>query len=50
MVEDVVCGWKVDEKQTKHKSTHLDDTYYFCSSGCKQEFDKKPERFVNKRI
>ena len=46
MVLDVVCGMQVDEKTAKWKSEYQARTYYFCSSICKQHFDKAPEKFT----
>ena len=44
---DPVCGMQVDEN-TAHKSQHGGETIYFCSSGCKQRFDKSPETYRKK--
>lgn len=46
MVKDLVCGMDVDEKTAKWKSEYKGKTYYFCASGCKQKFDKNPEKYV----
>jgi YHS domain-containing protein len=43
---DVVCNMEVNEKTAKWKSEYKAKTYYFCSSICKQKFDKNPEKFV----
>jgi YHS domain-containing protein len=41
----------VDEKKAAGKSEYEGRTYYFCSPGCKQDFDKEPERYAgNARI
>ena len=48
MEKDPVCGMDVDPKRAAGKSEYKGQTYYFCSSGCKQAFDKEPERYVNK--
>ncbi len=45
MATDPVCGMSVDEKTTKFTSTHDGKTFYFCSSGCKETFDKDPHRY-----
>jgi YHS domain-containing protein len=46
---DPVCGMEVDPKTATWKSTYQGKTYYFCSSGCKEDFDKDPQRYVNKK-
>lgn len=46
MAIDPVCGMEVDEKSTKDRSTHQDQTYYFCSRDCKEEFDASPEEYI----
>lgn len=48
MAKDPVCGMDVDEKKAAGKSDYKGQVYYFCSSGCKQSFDKDPERFISK--
>ena len=47
MAIDPVCGMTVDEKKAAGVSTYKDKTYYFCSRGCKVQFDKDPEKWVN---
>lgn len=46
MAKDPVCGMEVDEKTAAGKSEYQGKTYYFCAPGCKQAFDKEPERYV----
>src|SRR5260221_10954799 len=46
MVKDPVCGMNVDETKSKHSSTFLDETYYFCWAGCKARFDAEPSRYT----
>jgi YHS domain-containing protein len=36
----------VEEKTALGKSEYQGKTYYFCSRGCKQAFDKDPEKYV----
>ena len=47
MAIDPVCGMTVDEKKAAATSTYKGKTYYFCARGCKQQFDKEPEKFLN---
>jgi len=37
----------VDEKKPGGKTEYRGQTYYFCSSGCKQSFDKDPQRYTS---
>jgi RND family efflux transporter MFP subunit len=49
--KDPVCGMDVDESKVKAAgriSMYGGKTYYFCSDGCKQEFEKDPDRALKK--
>lgn len=46
MAIDPVCGMEVDEKTATGQSGYQGKTYYFCSVGCKQAFDKAPEKYL----
>ncbi len=46
MAKDPVCAMEVDEQTTKWTSTYEGKRYSFCSAGCKERFDKDPERFL----
>jgi YHS domain-containing protein len=48
MAKDPVCGMDVDPKTATAKSEYEGQTYYFCSTGCKQSFDKDPKKYVGK--
>ncbi len=48
MEKDPVCGMDVDPKNAAAKSDYLGKTYYFCSLGCKKEFDQSPEKYLKK--
>lgn len=48
---DPSCGMMVDEGKSKAEgltSVHQGKTYYFCSPQCKQNFDKAPEKYLEK--
>ena len=49
MAKDPVCGMDIDEKTAAGKSVYQGQTYYFCSPGCKQAFDKEPQKYVGKK-
>lgn len=46
MVVDPVCGMEVDPNTAPGMSEYQGETYYFCSLGCKLDFDKDPERYI----
>ncbi len=46
-VKDLVCGMWIDPDKAAGKSDYQGKTYYFCSLGCKKEFDQDPEKFIN---
>lgn len=45
MPRDPVCGMEVDEKGAAAVSQHKGKTYYFCSEGCKEKFERDPRQF-----
>ena len=47
MAIDPVCKMQVDEATAKWTSEHQGTTFYFCSPGCKHEFDEHPDRYVS---
>lgn len=44
---DPVCGMDIDDINTAGKSDYMGQTYYFCSADCKNNFDEKPEEYIN---
>jgi YHS domain-containing protein len=43
-VINAVCGMHLDDQQTAITSQYMNGTYFFCSLGCKQQFDNDPQR------
>jgi xanthine dehydrogenase accessory factor len=43
---DQVCGMTVDPLTAQHKAVHANSTFWFCSAGCKDAFEKEPERYL----
>jgi membrane fusion protein, copper/silver efflux system len=44
---DPVCGMTVTAADAgEKKSVYRGKTYYFCSAGCKKDFDKDPEKYL----
>lgn len=46
MVKDPICGMEVDPQTTTLKTEYQGQTYYFCSPGCKREFERNPEKYA----
>ncbi len=45
-VKDPVCGMDIDPKTATNKSEYKGQTYYFCSPGCKKDFEKQPDKYA----
>jgi Cu+-exporting ATPase len=43
---DPVCGMMVDPQTAPGQSEYKGQTYYFCSPGCKRDFDRDPEKYL----
>jgi xanthine dehydrogenase accessory factor len=43
---DPVCGMTVSIETAKHTAEHDGKVFYFCCAGCKQTFEKQPEKYV----
>jgi YHS domain-containing protein len=43
---DPVCGMSVDLEHAEDRSFQKGETYYFCSAGCKEAFDKDPAKYI----
>jgi len=46
LVQDPVCGMSVDPATATQQAEHSGSTYYFCSAGCRSEFEKDPARYL----
>jgi len=45
-VTDPICGMTVDVRKAKYRSDFDGKPFYFCCGGCKQAFDKRPDKYV----
>jgi Cu+-exporting ATPase len=45
---DPICGMSVDPDHAEYRSFQKGVTYYFCSAGCKETFDKNPNKYIKK--
>jgi YHS domain-containing protein len=50
MATDPVCGMNVDEGEAMYTLDYYDRLYYFCSEGCKAEFERHTEDYVKSRV
>ena len=48
-VVDPVCGMAVVPGVKEIITTIDGETYYFCAEGCRQSFEKNPQKFLNPR-
>lgn len=46
MAIDPICGMTVNADTTKHKTTHNNKTYYFCSAHCLAKFEASPQQYA----
>jgi xanthine dehydrogenase accessory factor len=46
---DPICGMTVEVRAAKYKSEFQGASFYFCCGGCKQTFDKQPDKYAVSR-
>ena len=46
-VKDPVCGMTIDSNKAAGSSNYAGQTYYFCSTQCKTQFDANPGKYVS---
>ncbi len=46
MRNDPICGMKIDTNTAKHKTKHLEASYYFCCAMCKDLFETNPSKYL----
>jgi YHS domain-containing protein len=46
---DPVCGMKIKKSEAKATYEYNGKTYYFCMEGCKEKFEKDPEKYTKKK-
>jgi Cu+-exporting ATPase len=44
---DPVCKMDVNPASAAAQSEHEGVTFYFCSTACKEKFDREPQRYVD---
>ncbi len=45
-VKDPVCGMMIEETEAAATKAHNGTTYFFCSKGCAERFEGRPDDFV----
>jgi YHS domain-containing protein len=45
--KDPICGMTVGIATAKYKSEFDGKSFYFCCAGCKQKFDRQPDKAVS---
>jgi YHS domain-containing protein len=41
-----VCGMDVDESDPPERTEDEGDAYYFCGTGCAEDFENEPEQYA----
>ncbi len=49
MVQDPVCKVILEKDSAKEKVIYNGEVYYFCSSHCREEFVRDPEKYLSKK-
>lgn len=47
-VRDVVCGMDIDPDNAAAKEEYKGQTYYFCSTMCRDRFEEDPEKYLTR--
>jgi YHS domain-containing protein len=47
MALNPVCHMEVDEETAQWRSQYQGKTYYFCAPGCKDSFNRDPEKYLS---
>lgn len=48
MVKDPVCEMELDERHKREFLVYEGRSYYFCSVGCRAEFQRHPEDYAER--
>jgi Cu+-exporting ATPase len=47
-VIDLVCGRELPDEDARWTASFGDDTYFFCSADCRDEFEREPEEYLDR--
>lgn len=50
MVRDPVCGRELDEEDVLATTEYEEQTYYFCSQECHDQFLRDPQAYVHRQV
>lgn len=46
MKKDPVCGMQINEQQAAGQTPYHGETFYFCSTNCREQFEQNPQRYA----
>ena len=46
MTTDPVCGMTIDEKESAFQTQFAGKKYFFCSETCRDEFEDRPDEYI----
>jgi Cu+-exporting ATPase len=49
MAKDPTCGMEIEKNIVIVPVEHMGKTFYFCSDGCKEKFEKDPMKYMPSR-
>jgi ArsR family transcriptional regulator len=49
IVRDPVCGMRISVSEAYAHVEHGGHAYYFCASGCKEQFEEQPSRYIREK-
>lgn len=49
-IKDPVCGMNVETKKATAATVYQGNTYYFCSTTCRDKFEQAPEKFASRAV
>lgn len=44
--KDPICGMAAEVRAAEYQSEFQRNSFYFCCAGCKQTFDKQPDKYA----
>ena len=47
---DPICNMTVNVAEARYLSNHNGNTFYFCCPGCKEKFEREPERYSHQPV
>lgn len=50
IVKDPVCGMELEKDTAEGNVAHMGKTFFFCSEGCKNKFEKDPMKYMNNDV